>query len=331
MLSAGIVRPTSGVVRLHGRDVSELPVHLRAQMGVARTFQVIQLFPQLSVFDNLLVATHLHNATGFVSHLAASDRALAEEGRAVDRVRRVVELLDLEDVTSARITDLPFGVLRMVEVARAMVTGFRFMMLDEPASGLDPTSVEATSTPWGTDNQNNPVSYPLSTQIVYKFPARASQPPVTIIWNDGGLMPPRHDLLPEDVPIDRGGGVMFIGEKGILVHRTYGANPKLYPASLMEEAAKVPKTYPRIETSNEGPTPQPKHRMNWANAIRGRAKNTCPFEYAGRLTETMLLGVVAMRTGQGRRIYYDGEAGKITNVAEANQYLQREYRKGWSL
>jgi len=50
-----------------------------------------------------------------------------------------------------------------------------------------------------------------------------------------------------------------------------------------------------------------------------------------RLTETMLLGVVAMRTGQGKRIYYDGEAGKITNVAEANQYLQREYRKGWSL
>jgi len=207
-------------------------------------------------------------------------------------------------------------------------------LIDHPywALGLRyPTSVEATSTPWGTDSQNKPVSYPLSTQVVYKFPARASQPPVTLTWNDGGLMPPRPELLPEDVPIDRGGGVIFIGEKGLLLHGTYGANPKLYPTSLMDLAAKVPKTYPRIETSSEGTTPQAKHRMNWANAIRGKAKNTCPFEYAGRLTETMLLGVVAMRTGQGKRIYYDGEAGKITNVADANQYLQREYRKGWSL
>ena len=71
--------------------------------------------------------------------------------------------------------------------------------------------------------------------------------------------------------------------------------------------------------------------MNWINAIKGKEKATCPFEYAGRLTETMLLGVVATRSGQGRRIYFDGEAGKITNVADANQYLQREYRKGWSL
>jgi predicted dehydrogenase len=206
-------------------------------------------------------------------------------------------------------------------------------LIDHPYWALSlryPTSIEATSTPWGTDSQNKPVSYPLSTQIVYKFPARGSQPPVTLTWNDGGLMPARPDLLPEDVPMDRGGGVIFKGEKAILMHGTYGSNPKLYPASLMEAAAKVPKSYPRIETSNEGPTPQAKHRLNWANAIRGTAKNTCSFEYAGRLTETMLLGVVAMRTGQGKRIYYDGEAGKITNVAEANQYLQREYRKGWS-
>jgi predicted dehydrogenase len=206
-------------------------------------------------------------------------------------------------------------------------------LIDHPywALGLTyPASVEATSTPWGTDSNNKPVSYPLATQVVYKFPARASHPPVTITWTDGGLMPARPDLLPEDVPLDRGGGVIFIGEKGILMHGTYGANPKLYPASLMEKAAKVRKTYPRVETT-EGPNPQAKHRMNWINAIKGKDKATCPFEYAGRLAETMLLGVVAMRTGQGKRIYYDGETGKITNVADANQYLQREYRKGWSL
>jgi predicted dehydrogenase len=206
-------------------------------------------------------------------------------------------------------------------------------LIDHPywALGLTyPTSVEATSTPWGTDDENNPVSYPLATEIVYKFPARGSQPPVTITWNDGGLMPPRPDLLPEDVPLERGGGVIFIGEKGILMHETYGGNPKIYPAQLMEVAEKVPKTFPRIET-HDALTHPAKHRMNWINAIKGKEKATCPFEYAGRLTETMLLGVVATRLGQGRRIYFDGEAGKITNVADANQYLQREYRKGWSL
>ncbi|MBK8316100.1 MAG: Gfo/Idh/MocA family oxidoreductase [Acidobacteria bacterium] len=204
-------------------------------------------------------------------------------------------------------------------------------LIDHPfwALGLTyPTSIEGPSTPWGMDNKNNPASFPLSTKVVYKFPARGSQPPVKLTWADGGLMPDRPDVLPDNVLLDRGGGVIFYGEKGILMHETYGSNPKLYPESLMEVALKVPKTYPRIESD---PKVSPKHRMNWAHAIMGKAKATCPFEYASRLTETMLLGVVALKTGQGKRILYDGAAGTITNVAEANQYLKREYRTGWSL
>jgi predicted dehydrogenase len=212
-------------------------------------------------------------------------------------------------------------------------------LLDHPywALGLTyPTSIEATFSPWGADIKSNDpkinkVSYPVATNVVYKFPARGNQPPVTVTWVDGGLMPGRPDLLPEDVQLDPGGGVIFTGEKGILVHATYGSNPKLYPASLMDVAAKVPKTYFRVEKDDSSPTPEAKHRVNWARAIKGKEKATCPIEYASRLTETMLLGVVAMRTGQGKRIYYDGEAGRITNNNEANQYLQREYRKGWSL
>lgn len=207
-------------------------------------------------------------------------------------------------------------------------------LIDHPywALGLKyPTSVEATSTPWGVDDSNKPVSYPLASQVVYRFPARGSQPPVTLTWNDGGLMPQRPDLLPEDVPLDRGGGVIFIGEKGILTHATYASGPKLYPQALHEIADKVPKTYFRVESNGTGAFASAKHRMNWINAIKGKEKATCPFEYAGRLTETMLLGVVAMRSGQGKRIYYDGEAGKITNFPDANQYLQREYRSGWKL
>jgi predicted dehydrogenase len=204
-------------------------------------------------------------------------------------------------------------------------------LIDHPywALGLTwPAAVEATSTPWGTDSSNAPASFPLATQVVYHFPARGSRPPVRMIWCDGGLMAPRPDVLPESVPLDRGGGVILIGEKGILTHQTYGRNPRLYPASLMEAARKVPQTYERLTSGGRGGA---QHRMNWANACKGQGKASTPFEYASMLTETMLLGVVALKAGAGRQIRYDGETGRITNVADANQYLQREYRKGWSL
>jgi predicted dehydrogenase len=207
-------------------------------------------------------------------------------------------------------------------------------LIDHPywALGLKyPTSIEATSTPWGVDSKNKPASYPLAMQVTYHFPARGSQPPVKLTWYDGGLMPARPEALPETVPIDRSGGVLLVGEKGVLLHRTYGENPRLFPASLMEAAHRVPKTQRRIE-SDAGHPKASKHHMNWVDTIRERAKSSCPFEYAGPLVETMLLGIVALRTGQGRRIDYDGEAGRITNVAEANQYLRRgEPRNGWSV
>jgi ABC-type branched-subunit amino acid transport system ATPase component len=134
---AGLVGAADGRVRLFGQDVTELPVHERAKLGVARTFQLIQLFPQLSVFDNLLVATHVHNPTGVLSHVFATPSGLGAEVAVRRRVRRVISAVGLRDVADARVADLPFGVLRMVEVARALVTGFPLIMLDEPASGLD--------------------------------------------------------------------------------------------------------------------------------------------------------------------------------------------------
>lgn len=204
-------------------------------------------------------------------------------------------------------------------------------LIDHPfwALGLSwPTTIEATSTPWGTDNKGTPVSHPLATQVVYHFAARGNQPPVKMIWCDGGLMAPRPDVLPENVPLERGGGVIIAGEKGILMHETYGKKPRLFPESLMEKAAKVPKKYERIETDEKK---EALHRLNWAKACKGQAKASSPFEYASMLTETMLLGIVALKTGQGVQIRYDGNAGRVTNNEEANKYLSREYRKGWSL
>jgi predicted dehydrogenase len=204
-------------------------------------------------------------------------------------------------------------------------------LLDHPywALGLTyPISVEATSTPWGVDANNKPASYPLASKAVYQYPARGKQPPVTLTWYDGGLMPGRPAVLPDNIPLIPGGGVIFVGKKGILMHETYGGNPRLFPETLMEKAKKVPKKYPRIEVDENKSA---LHRLNWTKAIKEKKQASSPFEYASMLTENMLLGIVALRTGQGRKIMYDGATGQVTNIADANQYLQREYRKGWSL
>lgn len=134
---SGLNSPAAGIIKLFGQDVTNKPVHARAQMGVGRTFQLIQLFPQLTVFDNLLVATHMHNSTGLFRHLALTDRAVQIEKQLRNEVREVVGLLGLEEVSDRRVAGLPFGILRQVEIARALVTRAPLLMLDEPASGLD--------------------------------------------------------------------------------------------------------------------------------------------------------------------------------------------------
>lgn len=139
---SGLNQPTSGQVHLWGHDVSDLPVHARAQLGMGRTFQVLQLFPELSVFENLMVATHLRNPTGFFSHVATTSTAVGWEVAARERVHQVVELMGLEDEADLAVAGLPFGRLRLVELARALVTGSPFVMLDEPASGLDNTETD---------------------------------------------------------------------------------------------------------------------------------------------------------------------------------------------
>jgi len=139
---AGLNVPAAGQVRIFDQDVTQWSVDERARLGVGRTFQAIQLLPQLSVFDNLLVATHLQNPSGFVAHLFVGTSTLRAERAAREQVRRVARLLELEDQLDRIVADLPFGVLRMVELARALVSGAPLIMLDEPASGLDSTETE---------------------------------------------------------------------------------------------------------------------------------------------------------------------------------------------
>ena len=188
-------------------------------------------------------------------------------------------------------------------------------LIDHSMWALDlgfPTSIETVSTPF------NSASYPLATQTFYDFPARGSMPPVKLTWYDGGLLPPKPAEL-GDEELNKGGGALLVGSKGKLLHDTYGLHPRLLPKSLHDATGKPPQKLPRI--------PGEDHEMNWVAAAKGTTAASCPFEYAARLTEVMLLGVVALRAG--KKIEYDGAAMRVTNVSAANDYLQRQPRQGW--
>ena len=152
----------------------------------------------------------------------------------------------------------------------------------------------------------------------YEFAARGAAPPVSLHWYDGGLMP----TFASDVPLPRGdgGGGVFVGESGFLTYETYGNQPKVYPDAAASRAEAVAKSVPRIAVS---------HEANWAQACKGDGTASSPFDYAARLTETMLLGIVALRAGQSQKIQYDGAAMRVTNMPDVNRWLTREYRQGW--
>ena len=202
-------------------------------------------------------------------------------------------------------------------------------LIDFPFWALElgmPTSVETISTPF------NDVCYPNATTTYFEFAARGDKPAVKMTWYDGGMLPPRPAEFSDEMITDRqgrtvykeqvdpGGGVMFIGSKGKLMHETYGYNPKLLPQSLHDSYGTPKQTLPRIQTS---------HEMNWVEAAKGTTPASSPFEYAARLVEVMLLGVVSLRART--KIYYDAANMRVTNATSANDLLRREYRSGFKL
>lgn len=214
----------------------------------------------------------------------------------------------------------PFSWRGWVDFGVSAIGDMGAHLIDQPfwALGLQyPTSVISSSTPWGGP-ANNPGSYPLAMMTRYEFAARGAAPPVSLHWYDGGLMP----TFASDFPLPRGdgGGGVFVGDSGFLTYETYGNTPKVYPEAAALRAESVATSVPRIAVS---------HEANWAQACKGDGTSSSPFDYAARLTETMLLGVVALRAGQSQKILYDGAAMRVTNLPDVNRWLTREYRQGW--
>jgi predicted dehydrogenase len=177
-----------------------------------------------------------------------------------------------------------------------------------------PLRIEAVSTLLKNE------TYPLASQVKYEFPARGEMPPVTVYWYDGGLRPFRLEELLDGEKMGTQ-GTLYIGEKG-----------KILDGKILSES---------LRNSYERPAPSipssPGHYMEWLLACKG--ETIIPgssFEWAGPLTEAVLLGNIALRMElreklTGQFLEYDAEKGIFSNLPEANEFIHKEYRNGWSL
>ena len=138
----GFHRPNTGSVWYRGREITALPVHQRAALGIGRTFQNVGLVKGATVRENLLTAQHLSARYGVVSGIVGSPRALDEERVLRARADAVLELLRLGHLAEARVSGLPYGVLKRVEIATVLATDPDVLLLDEPSSGMGPEESE---------------------------------------------------------------------------------------------------------------------------------------------------------------------------------------------
>lgn len=145
-LISRIYTPTSGEIDYAGPDgqikLTDQPPHKVASLGIARTFQNIELFEHATVLHNLLIGRHTHRQTGFWSEVFFTPATRRAELAAREEVERVIDLLDLQHHRDATVAGLPYGVRKVVELARALCAQPRLLLLDEPSSGLNVEETE---------------------------------------------------------------------------------------------------------------------------------------------------------------------------------------------
>ncbi len=198
------------------------------------------------------------------------------------------------------------------------------MMGDRGAHTFDPIfwalDLEQPTSIDGSCTDLNDETHPIACLTRYEFPERGAMPPVTLTWYDGLRAPRPRELDASDEMGHPEGGSLFKGSKGMLTCGVYGENPRLLPASRMEDFTPPDPSIPRVEGT---------HEDDWLRAIKEGHKAGADFSYSGPLTEVCQLGNIAKR--MGTKLEWDPETMQFPNLPEANQYVRREYREGWTL
>jgi len=193
-------------------------------------------------------------------------------------------------------------------------------ILDLAFSALDlkyPTSIEAQGPPV------HPETTPKAMSVRYEFSARGQQPPLVLTWVHGKA--PVH-LVPQSLLAGLPWGLVFVGTRGMLLTGLYWY--RLLPEQ--EFADLQPTRSPHPKANGYGPEVDSRpHYQQWIAACKTGSSTSCHFGYAAPLTETVLLGNVAYRTGQ--RLLWDAERMRATNCPSAENFLRRQYREGWTL
>ena len=188
--------------------------------------------------------------------------------------------------------------------------------LDTAVWALDleyPSMIEASSTALSEETT------PAAATYHYLFPRRGDRPPVDLFWYDGGLRPPRPACLEPERELPPAGGSFIVGEDGAILSGVWSGSPRIIPEEKMRRYRPPSPTIPRSRG----------HHRDWTDACKGGPAASASFEYAARLTEIVLLGVVALRTGT--TLYWNGPGMKATNAPEADPLIRGHFRKGWEI
>jgi len=137
-LFTGVYQPTTGTITFNGKSIVGLKPYQITQRGIARTFQNIRLFSELSVLDNVKIAYHCHVKYGLLEAVLRMGRYFREEREIEEESMRLLSIFKLEDKANEMAKNLPYGAQRRLEIARALAAKPKLLLLDEPAAGMNP-------------------------------------------------------------------------------------------------------------------------------------------------------------------------------------------------
>ncbi len=203
---------------------------------------------------------------------------------------------------------------------------FTGLKLGAPVSAEARASHTCTIVDGVSQTVRNDFAYPTACTLRFQFAATADHPAIELFWYDGGMRPRLPAVIEaRNLPMEAE-GILFVGEKGSILAGFHGQDPKVFLGADMRPLAEEAGSTPSVAAGRDAR----RQRANpWVQACRGGEASPGSFLNAGGITDTVNLGTVALRAGT--KVVFDSAAMRITNQADANRYLVRDYRKGWEL